>query len=456
MHIQQRGFTLLELSIAIAAAAIIAAMSIPNIVGSINANRAQMTIQSTQMIVDAAKQFRSDNGVWPGNAACTNAVTALQAATPPYIRDVAAANAFGSAITTGCSATAFTVTQNIVADWDSVVANALPSTVITVPAAFTVRTITGLPGSEPGLSSYMSRINTGDVEDNTMRTGLNMGGNAITGVGALSASSVSSTGNVTAGGNVSATSAITAQDVRATSSLRGSQITSTAGMTVGGNVSTGDATTAVTGSFSGEVYTGGWFRTRNNAGLYNQTYGGGWYMTDSSTVRPYNNKGVATLGTILGGEVVASGRATVGEHLEIVGTVTVGDPCATSTLVAKTASGHIATCTRGIWTLGGLQRYSSAGSGYGYISGSVGNRPIIIMVTGGKSQAGCGGLENRYDLKGYVNGNLITWDRDWNSNFAKQGGITFPAPSYSTWAIQSDAAAPGCSGGQITYTIMEL
>ncbi|HAZ13448.1 MAG TPA: hypothetical protein DCY86_11710, partial [Bdellovibrionales bacterium] len=52
---------------------------------------------------------------------------------------------------------------------------------------------------------------------------------------------------------------------------------------------------------------GGWHRSYGNTGWYNGTYGGGWYMTDTSWLRAYNDKGIAT-----GGSVSVGGNLYIG------------------------------------------------------------------------------------------------------------------------------------------------
>ena len=44
---------------------------------------------------------------------------------------------------------------------------------------------------------------------------------------------------------------------------------------------------------------GGFLRTTGNTGWYNETYAGGWYMTDTTAVRAYNDKNIATGGNLL-------------------------------------------------------------------------------------------------------------------------------------------------------------
>ena len=76
----------------------------------------------------------------------------------------------------------------------------------------------------------------------------------------------------------------------------------TCGTINSGNVTCGTINAStITGT--SEIYSGNgcWFRSTGACGWYNNTYAGGWYMNDTSAVRVYNDKNIAT-----GGNVYAS------------------------------------------------------------------------------------------------------------------------------------------------------
>lgn len=171
----QTGFTLIELSVVLAILALLAVFSVPKLMESINETRAYLTIQETQTLLDAARTYRMKNGAWPGNSTCSNAKVILEGTTPPMLSGVADKNKYNSAVSTLCTTYTFSVTQNIVEDWDGDVANGLPATTITDPTNHTIKTTIGVPGTEPALDSKLSRIATGDPEANRMRTTLLMG-----------------------------------------------------------------------------------------------------------------------------------------------------------------------------------------------------------------------------------------------------------------------------------------
>lgn len=172
-----RGFTLIELVVALAVMALLAALMTPNFVEQINERRADLTIQDTQALLDAARSYRSDVGVWPGGAVCATAVTVLEAAN--YISGLPATNRYRNGVTTSCNATTFSVTQAIIDDWDGYLVNGLAGTVISNAGLHEITSTIGIPGSEPGLASKLSRIATGNPEDNRMRTTLFMGNQQI-------------------------------------------------------------------------------------------------------------------------------------------------------------------------------------------------------------------------------------------------------------------------------------
>ncbi|WP_213664012.1 prepilin-type N-terminal cleavage/methylation domain-containing protein, partial [Stutzerimonas stutzeri] len=198
-HKQNSGFTLLEMAVALAVLSLMAAYMTPNFLEQINEDRAEATIQETQAILDAARVYRRDTGTWPGGATCSTAWTVLTTGANPYLAGVTANNKYNSPYILSCTSNNFRVQQNLTANWDSYVANKLPSTTIANSATYTIASSVGIPGTEPALSSKLSRIATGNPEDVTMRTDLLMGGNDITGVGGIDAGSVNVTGSTNTG-----------------------------------------------------------------------------------------------------------------------------------------------------------------------------------------------------------------------------------------------------------------
>lgn len=165
----------------------------------------------------------------------------------------------------------------------------------------------------------------GHPELNTMNTDLNLGGHNINNTSAINAS-----------GNVTTTADISARNVTANGTV-----------------------TAATTNTTGETYTGGWFRTRGDAGWYSEKWGGGIYQSDPDWVRIYNDKGLATGGAFVSGNVTSlstitsSGRLSTNEYLSIGGQAAEGSACNDNRLIAKNAAGSTLSCESGVWKAAG-------------------------------------------------------------------------------------------------------
>jgi prepilin-type N-terminal cleavage/methylation domain-containing protein len=184
----QRGFTLIELAIALAIASLAAIAAAPSFIEELNDRRANVTIQETQTILDAARVYRQQTGLWPDTGTCSNAMAALKGTSPPLLAGIDTKNKYNATITTSCTSNTFSVAQDIIQDWDSVVANGLPATSVINASSHTIQSTVGIPGTEAGLYDKLSRNWNGDKELNTMRTDLFLGGNNIDEVKNISAS----------------------------------------------------------------------------------------------------------------------------------------------------------------------------------------------------------------------------------------------------------------------------
>lgn len=175
----ERGFTLLELMVVMAIISILAVLETPNIMSEINIKRAKVAVGETTAIMDAARSYRSQKGVWPGDATCSNALSVLKAASPPYLQGVASVNKYNSPYSTSCTSQTFSLDQNAVDDYDAFLVSQIAGTELVSETEHSVRTTIGLPGSEPALEAKLSRLATGNAELNRMRTTLYLGGNDI-------------------------------------------------------------------------------------------------------------------------------------------------------------------------------------------------------------------------------------------------------------------------------------
>lgn len=146
------------------------------------------------------------------------------------------------------------------------------------------------------------------------------------------------------------------------------------------NVNNTNTTTlkSTTTNTSGETYTGGWFRTTGDGGVYFSKYGGGWYMGDSSTIKAYGDKNVQTAGGFYGAYVNSTGNIDANGSITGKGTVTGGtvqsrnnvqangnivangflysgmvvgadNGCPANGAIARNGSGAILNCQDGVW-----------------------------------------------------------------------------------------------------------
>lgn len=173
----QGGFTLIELVVVIAVMALIAALMTPNMMAEINLRRANLTVEDTTAILDAARSYRVATATWPGGPSCSNAVDILKNA--GYLSAIGTTNRYNNPITTSCATYSFSVVQEAVKDWDGYLVNGIAATEITSPGSYQITSKIGIPGSEPALSNKLTRVDTGNPEDNRMRTTLKMGGQRI-------------------------------------------------------------------------------------------------------------------------------------------------------------------------------------------------------------------------------------------------------------------------------------
>lgn len=191
-----KGFTLIEMMVVLAIMGIIAVLTARPLMNELNLMRAKISSEETQMIVDAARVYRVNNGSWPGNATCSDGLATLKS--KALIAAISANNRYNSPYSTSCTQYTFSVDQNVTDDWDGYMVNTLAGTEIVNNGTHRIRTTIGIPGSEPALDSKLSRVATGNAELNRMRTELLLGGNNISEVGTISAVNGSFSGNATA------------------------------------------------------------------------------------------------------------------------------------------------------------------------------------------------------------------------------------------------------------------
>ena len=442
----EKGFTLLELSIALVVAGVLASMTVPLIVEDINARRAEITAQDTVLIMNAARSFRSANRTWPGYPGCATAVAILSAGASPYLPASISTNKFNNAVTTSCTDRTFSINQSVTSGWESNLSNAIPTTSSLGGGA--IRSSITVPGSEGSLSGLISRVATGDVTDNTMSTDMLMGGNAISNAGAISAATTSTTGNITAGGNVTTSANATAASVTASQSLSAATITSTNNANAGSTLAiTGDLATK-TLSMSGESYTNGWYRSTGDGGWYNETHNGGWYMSDATWIRSAWDKNVLVNNTSVAGKIESVNRMTVGD-IQLNAVVTEGSACAPSGLLGRQNDGELLNCSGGIWRQSGIVATYTYGNGsiFSDFYASTGEKAALVMATGGN----CGGYNNLYIM---ADGAGIHKANNSSAGGGKINSISLAVPPFTAYHVFTRPFA--CSPGTFALMVSEF
>ncbi len=310
MKTQQSGFTLLELAVVLSVLSLLATLAVPNFMDQYNEKRAAVTIKETDLMMDAVRAYRANTGNWPGQPTCTTAVTVLRAGPSPYLGGTGYANRYNSPYVTSCNANSFTISQDIIPDYDGVVANGLPGTVVSNSATSSITSIVGVPGSEGAIAGKLSRISTGNIEDNRMRADLLLGGNNISEINNVSSNAVSTTNLNTH--NASASGTVTASQMNANNAH------------IGGTVST------------------------NQMNAQNAWVGG--TVTSSAL-----NTNVVNSGNINGSNVNAAGGIHAQGNISTNGIVHIGAVswvggwCTTGS-IGRDNIGNILSCQNGSWT----------------------------------------------------------------------------------------------------------
>lgn len=168
------------------------------------------------------------------------------------------------------------------------------------------------------------------------------------------------------------------------------------------NVNNINTVNAGTVNTTGETYTGGWYRTTGDGGLYFQKYGGGWRMTDTNTISTYGGKSVYSEkdisaagnmtagGQVRGasvqsntdinaggniaanGQVRANGDLSAGGVLELDQVNVAGAACSPNRKISVDAAGGILSCQSGAWKGAKSGSYSLGRNGFKVIDDDTG------------------------------------------------------------------------------------
>ena len=214
---------------------------------------------------------------------------------------------------------------------------------------------------------------------------------------------------------------------------------------------------------------GGWVRTYENTGWYNQTHGGGWHMTDSTWIRSYNGKSIYQNTGILrtdgelqvgpnGNRFVVNGGGKVGigtsapkDKLDVHGTLRFNGNVATRLYGAKRTE-RDALVLRGNWheleVKGRVIDWTGSNLHIGYDNDhtnhyieigrkvgftkfmSGGGASETMRITGGKVGIGTNAPDSKFHVK--------TSSSSWQSHFVLEG-----KDSGSDWNILVDSGLSG-------------
>lgn len=198
--IRQRGFTLLEISIAMIITAALAVVAARSAYIKLDGNMTEHTAAEVWVIGEYAQKWVQDNGTWPNE---TNDCTGAIATMDPGGSYIPTRSPWGSGSSydyaTLCpldplnplSPRNFSITAKLDDNWAPALTNMLAVTQMASGSTDTTVTTLPLPGSIAALSNVLKR--TADPlhpEYNQMETDLDMNNNSIVGINALTAISI--------------------------------------------------------------------------------------------------------------------------------------------------------------------------------------------------------------------------------------------------------------------------
>jgi len=151
---KDKGFTLLELAVALAGLAIITTAAIPYFIRQAEVAAAQRTTKEVSSIQEAAKWYRVQNGAWPASVATLQTAGYLNPSWP-------AQNPWGNAYSISSNSTSLTVTAILPDSMGGILSRALPgASSTTVGTNRTVNSVIPVPGQEASLTTVTNTANT--------------------------------------------------------------------------------------------------------------------------------------------------------------------------------------------------------------------------------------------------------------------------------------------------------
>ncbi|WP_083868254.1 shufflon system plasmid conjugative transfer pilus tip adhesin PilV [Dyella ginsengisoli] len=260
----------------------------------------------------------------------------------------------------------------------------------------------------------------GQPDLNTMHTDINGGGNSATNFQTINAKYLGAMGLDGASGYPAGWGGgVHTWDLYAEGTIAtGSKGTQMATMSSNGNI------TGVNATLTTDVAVGSWFRTNGDGGIYSNKWGSGIQFADANWVRIYNNKGFYTGGQGQFGSLVANGRLTAQEYIQLNGTANVGWSCSPDGLVGRASDG-----TGAIQCLGGTWQR---------MRGMVGEKQVV------SGSSSCGNTANTVvaacPANTYVTGGGFLLNAYRPTSTGTSNAPDVSAPSGNGWAVKAGGA----------------
>ncbi|MDV5353188.1 shufflon system plasmid conjugative transfer pilus tip adhesin PilV [Enterobacter hormaechei] len=226
----------------------------------------------------------------------------------------------------------------------------------------------------------------------------------------------------------------------------------------GNNLNSVGTINGKTGTFSGNV--------SGLNGIFSQNITAG-AQVKGATVRADSDisagRNITATNEVSGATVKATGNLSAGGVLQLGQVNVAGIACYPNGLISRDASGGVLSCQSGVWISGSIYNgnYTVLGAFVStYTSVNDTGRPMTVYASGGVSTIDRGikdgdNCRNTWDLKGMVDGRIITSAGTANSDWSKSGTINFIIPAGSTFSVTSNPLPSyGCSPGSfnlVTY-----
>ncbi len=196
--IMQRGFTLLEISIVMIIMAALALVTTRSLYLKVDTRMIEHTAAEVWTIGEYAQNYIQQNGEWPDQTnSCVGAISTMETALSLAPGTIPSQSPWETSYVTSCSANvSFSIAVQTDDEWAPALTNMLAVTQMVGGTTDTTITTLPLPGSIAAFDSVLKKVDTGDVNDNTMETDLYMGDNSILGANLVEASGFVDADNV--------------------------------------------------------------------------------------------------------------------------------------------------------------------------------------------------------------------------------------------------------------------